>query len=175
MASIRRKLRIVTAAHRTIVVPKGARPRGRVFGKQRSQGCHRRTIIAVGTGLIRELLHLIDIPLQLVIYAQGKTHRFDWAENLAIFSWHFVDGGRRVAFGATTVHFGCAVFWELRDVATERLVAEAKVPEPCGQIPDPPEVKIPKWIEGAVSGIRSSQRSELARAPVTSSGLCGRF
>jgi len=63
-----------------------------------------------------------DIPLQLVIYSRGKTHRFEGG--LAIFDWHFADGGKRVAFSQQTVHFTCSVHWELRDTATERLVAE---------------------------------------------------
>ena len=46
-----------------------------------------------------------DIPLQLVIYANGKVHRFTGI-GLPIFHWHFADGGTRVAFGQEPVHFG---------------------------------------------------------------------
>jgi hypothetical protein len=52
------------------------------------------------------------------------------------------------------VHFACSVYWELRNIATERLVAEADIPEPCGENPDPPPVKIPSWVIGNVSGIK---------------------
>jgi hypothetical protein len=93
-----------------------------------------------------------DIPLQLVIYSRGKTHRFEGG--LAIFDWHFADGGRRVVFSQQTVHFACSVHWELRDIASERLMATADIPEVCGYVPDPPKVKVPKWVTGTVSGFK---------------------
>jgi len=86
-----------------------------------------------------------DIPLQLVIYANGKVHRFTGI-GLPIFHWHFADGGTRVAFGQEPVHFGCSMHYELRDIQSERLIDSADIPEPCGQIPEPRAVKIPKWV-----------------------------
>ncbi len=86
-----------------------------------------------------------DIPLQLVIYANGKVHRFT-GNGLPIFQWHFADGGTRVAFGQEPVHFGCSIHYELRDVQSERLIDSADIPEPCGQILEPRAVKIPKWV-----------------------------
>ena len=86
-----------------------------------------------------------DIPLQLVIYASGKIHRFTGIE-LPIFKWHFADGGTRVAYGQEPVHFGCSIHYELREIRSERLIDSADIPEPCGQIPNPPAVKIPKWV-----------------------------
>ena len=93
-----------------------------------------------------------DIPLQLVVYSGGKTHRFEGT--LAIFDWHFADGGTRVVFSEQTVHFACSVHWQLRDIATERLVAETDVPEACAEVRDPLPVKVPAWVTGSVSGIR---------------------
>ena len=93
-----------------------------------------------------------DIPLQLVIHSSGKTHRFEGG--LAIFDWHFADGGRRVVFSQQTVHFGCSVHWELRDIASERLLAQVDIPEPCGQDQNPPKVKVPAWVTGAISGFK---------------------
>ena len=93
-----------------------------------------------------------DIPLQLVVYSSGRTHRFEGG--LAIFDWHFADGGRRVAFSQQTVHFSCSVHWELRNIASEKLVAAADIPEPCGQNPDPPKVKVPNWVTATVSGFK---------------------
>jgi hypothetical protein len=55
-------------------------------------------------------------------------------------------GGMRVAFGQEPVHFGCSIHYEFKDVQSERLIDSADVPEPCGQIPNPPAVKIPKWV-----------------------------
>jgi hypothetical protein len=86
-----------------------------------------------------------DIPLELVVYANGKVHRFTGI-GLPIFRWHFVDGGARVAFSQEPVHFGCSIHYELRDVRSERLIDSADIPEPCGEIPFPPVVKIPRWV-----------------------------
>lgn len=149
-------LRILTSDGRTIVVQKGGSPSaGESFGNQTA---FEKPVIsgdrhAVGAqALFANCCTSYDIPLQLVVYANGKTHRFDGG--LAIFNWHFADGARRVVFSQSTVHFNCSVHWELRDIGTERLVASTDIPEPCGQIPDPPDVKVPKWVTGAVSGVK---------------------
>ena len=61
-----------------------------------------------GTGLSRiPCCTSYDIPLQLVIHSGGVTHRFEGG--LAIFDWHFADGGRRVVFSQQTVPFACSV------------------------------------------------------------------
>jgi hypothetical protein len=147
-------VRIVTSEQRPIIVPKGGSPKaGEAVGKQTefekpvlSDDHH-----AVGAqALFGNCCTSYDIPLQLVIYSNGKTHRFEGG--LAIFDWHFADGGRRVVFSQQTVHFTCSVHWELRDIASERLLDTADIPEACGQTPDPPKVKVPKWVTGTVSG-----------------------
>jgi hypothetical protein len=149
-------LRIVTTVRKTIVVPKGSfSGAGESFGTQTEFG---KPVIsadkrAVGAqAMFANCCTSYDIPLQLVVYSRGKTHRFEGG--LAVFDWHFVDGGRRVAFSQQTVHFACSVHWELRDVATERLVAEADIPEACGENPDPPAVKVPRWVGENLSGIK---------------------
>jgi hypothetical protein len=86
-----------------------------------------------------------DIPLQLVVYAGGKTHRFKGV-GLPIFQWGFADGGTRIAYGQEPVHFACATHYELRDIESERLIEAVDVPQPCGQIPDPSPVTIPDWV-----------------------------
>jgi hypothetical protein len=86
-----------------------------------------------------------DLPLQLVIYANGRVHRFTGI-GLPIFRWHFADAGTRVAFGQEPAHFGCSIHYELRDVQSERLIESTDIPEPCGQIHDSPVVKIPTWV-----------------------------
>jgi hypothetical protein len=91
-----------------------------------------------------------DIPLQLVIYARGKVHRFTGV-GLPIFQWHFADDGRRVAFGQEPVHFGCSIHYELRDIDSERLIDSMDIPEPCGLDPDPKIPKAPKWVEDLLS------------------------
>jgi hypothetical protein len=149
-------LRILTSDRKTIVVPKGGFPKaGESFGNQTA---FQNPVLsedrrAVGAqAMFVNCCTSYDIPLQLVIYSSGKTHRFEGG--LAIFDWHFADKGRRVVFSQQTVHFACSVHWELRDIASERLVATADIPEVCGQIPDPPKVKVPKWVTGTVSGFK---------------------
>jgi hypothetical protein len=87
-----------------------------------------------------------DIPLELVVYYQGRVHRFK-GNGLPIFLWHFADGGSRVAYGQEPVHFGCETHYELRDVASERLIDSVDVPQPCGLRPDPPETTPPTWVQ----------------------------
>jgi hypothetical protein len=86
-----------------------------------------------------------DIPLQLVVFAGGKSHHFTGV-GLPIFQWGFADSGTRIAYGQEPVHFGCTTHYELRDIQSERLIDAVDVPEPCGQIPDPKPVKIPDWV-----------------------------
>ena len=149
-------LRILTSEQRTLIVPKGGYPKGgESFGQQTA---FEKPVLsddrrAVGAqAMFANCCTSYDIPLQLVIHSSGKTHRFEGG--LAIFDWHFADGGRRVVFSQQTVHSTCSVHWELRDIASERLMAEADVPESCGQIPDPPKVTVPKWVTGTVSGFK---------------------
>lgn len=91
-----------------------------------------------------------DVPLQLVVCAAGKVHRFKGI-GLPIFQWRFSDEGTRVAYGQEPVHFGCATHYELRDIDSERLIESIDVPQPCGQIPDPKPVRIPQWVENLIA------------------------
>ena len=86
-----------------------------------------------------------DIPLQLVVYANGRLHRFTGI-NLPIWRWHFTEADRRIAFAQSEVHFACRTHYELRDIPSERLIESADIPEPCGQLPNQPTVRIPKWV-----------------------------
>jgi hypothetical protein len=149
-------LRILTSKQRTIIVRRGGPPKtAELAGRQTAFGMPvlSEDDSAVGApALFANCCTSYDIPLQLVVYSRGKTHRFEGG--LAIFDWHFADGGRRVVFSQQTVHFACAVHWELRDVASEKLLAAADVPEPCGQAPTPQQVKVPEWVTGTASGFR---------------------
>jgi hypothetical protein len=87
-----------------------------------------------------------DIPLQLVVYANGRVHRFKGI-GLSIFRWHFASGGSRVAYGQEPVHFGCEIHYELREIVSERLLEAADIPQQCEQVPDPRPAVIPLWVE----------------------------
>ena len=91
-----------------------------------------------------------DIPLQLVVYAAGKVHRFT-GRNLPIFEWAFVGGGTRIAYGQEPVHFGCETHYELRDIESERLIETVDIPQPCGLVSDPKPVRIPPWVMEVIS------------------------
>ena len=90
-----------------------------------------------------------DLPLQVVVYSDGKSHRFTGIE-LPIFQWDFAPGGR-IAYGQEPAHFGCEIHYELRDIASARLVEQIDIPEPCGQRPDPKPVKMPGWVADLVA------------------------
>lgn len=132
-------LRITTSDHRTIVVRKAPGQsafRGPVLSTDRT---------AVGAQAdYPNCCTSYDIPLQLVVYADGTSHWF--AGSLPIFDWQFMDGGKRVAYGQQTVHWACSIHYELRDISSERLLESADIPEPCGQTPNPPAVAMPKWV-----------------------------
>jgi hypothetical protein len=134
-------LQITTADRRTIVVPKE--------GDQSSFG---KPIVSPDRTAVGAQANFpncctsYDIPLQLVVYSNGKVHRFTGV-GLPIFQWGFADGGTRVAFGQEPAHFGCEIHYELRDIQSERLVESADVSQPCGQRPDPPEPTVPNWVK----------------------------
>ena len=84
------------------------------------------------------------IPLKLVIYTNGRTRTFT-GSGLPIWRWAFQAGGMRVAFEQETVHGGLGIHYELRDVATGRLIAkyDPKV------VPDNqplPVQNVPQWV-----------------------------
>jgi len=63
-------------------------------------------------------------PLQLllVVYRPGKPLRRFRGDGRAIFGWHFVAGGRQVAFYQSFPHGDLMTHYELRDIETERLL-----------------------------------------------------
>ena len=131
---------IVTSDRRTIVVP-----------KEREQTAFVKPVLSANRTAVGSQAEFpncctsYDIPLQLVVYANGKIHRFTGI-GLPIFRWHFVDDGRRVAYSQETVHFACVTHYELRDVESERLIDSADIPQPCGQDPNPTIGRVPKWV-----------------------------
>ena len=138
-------LAITTSEQKTIVVPKE--------GEQSSFSTPIMSPARTAVGAQAQFPNCCtsyDLPLQLVIYANGKVHRFTGI-GLPIFQWHFADGGSRVAFAQEAAHFSCATHYELREIETERLVDSADIPRSCGQIPDPKPVKIPDWVTELIS------------------------
>jgi hypothetical protein len=85
------------------------------------------------------------IPLELKIYASGKIHKFTGI-GLPIWRWHFTADGKQVAFEQETVHGGWGIHYELREIATERLI-EMYEPEygPNNQLLGI-QKNVPKWV-----------------------------
>jgi len=63
------------------------------------------------------------IPLELLVYADGKLRRFH-GSGLPIWVWRFLNDGAQVAFEQETVHGGMGVHYERRRVRDGHLVAE---------------------------------------------------
>ena len=63
------------------------------------------------------------IPLKLVVYVSGKLTTFT-GSGLPVWRWCFQGEGAQVAFEQETVHGGTNIHYELRDVATGKLVAQ---------------------------------------------------
>ncbi|MGH7731458.1 MAG: hypothetical protein ACRENJ_09440 [Candidatus Eiseniibacteriota bacterium] len=85
------------------------------------------------------------IPLRLRIHTRGRTREFTGV-GLPIWRWRFVAGGRQVAFQQETVHGGLGVPYELRDVASGRLVAAYHPPVTGDNRTLPPGEDAPAWV-----------------------------
>jgi hypothetical protein len=83
------------------------------------------------------------IPLKLMIYKNGSVRVFT-GTGLPIWRWGFQGGGSQFAFQQETVHGGLGVHYELRDVATGRLLAEYDPAVGPDSRPLPSQ-NVPKW------------------------------
>ena len=79
------------------------------------------------------------LSLELMIYRPGKPLRGFKGDGRAIFDWHFVAGGKRVAFYQAFPHGTPVQHYELRDIATSRLIDKWD-----GDLTS----KSPKWAKG---------------------------
>jgi hypothetical protein len=85
------------------------------------------------------------IPLKLMILTNGRTRAFTGA-GLPIWRWAFQEHGRRFAFEQETVHGGSGIHYELRDVATGRLIVEySPAYGPDSQLI--PNQRTPRWVD----------------------------
>jgi hypothetical protein len=76
------------------------------------------------------------VPLMLVIYKiRGPVLRLG---GMPLWNWHFLAGGKQVAFYTNTVHFARSPHFELRDVQTGRLL---------GKWNGPLDEKSPAWTD----------------------------
>ena len=66
-------------------------------------------------------------------------------DSIPIWLWQFTPDGRQVAFEQETVHGGFGIHYELRDVATGRLIDQYD-PPPGPDAPPPSSKDIPHWV-----------------------------
>jgi hypothetical protein len=84
------------------------------------------------------------IPLKLVVYSGGERRTYGGNE-LPVWRWRFTAGGKQIAYEQETVHGGLGVHYELRDVATGRLVAEYSPKVGPDNQPEPDQ-RPPAWV-----------------------------
>jgi len=84
------------------------------------------------------------IPLKLVIYTDGRRRVFE-VNGLPIWRWQFSADGARVAFEQETAHGGLGIHYELRDVASGRLVERYDPSEHAADEGPPPDM--PAWVK----------------------------
>jgi hypothetical protein len=112
------QLRVVTRSGRVIV------PR-----KEAGQVAFSDPQIAEGSRVVGWLAEFPNcctsypVPLAVVTYSNRTTRTYTGV-GLAVARWSFEAGGTRVAFRQETVHGGMGVHYELREVATGRLIAQ---------------------------------------------------
>jgi hypothetical protein len=125
------QLHIVTTDHRHIQPPKDSDQVG--YGKVAIS----QDRLAVGwLALFPNCCTSYPIPLKLVVYRCGVVHTFAGTE-LPVWKWRFDSTSARVAFYQETVHGGVGGHYELRDVATEGLIAQY----------DPADsLAVPAWV-----------------------------
>jgi hypothetical protein len=133
------QLRIFTSDGRAIVLPK----------KPEQVGFDRIAISQDGgtvgwVALYPNCCTSYPIPLELVVYSGGEPRTFT-GSGLPVWQWHFTAGGKQVAFEQETVHGGLGIHYELRDVASGRLISEYS--PPVGPDSQPlANQTVPKWV-----------------------------
>ena len=83
------------------------------------------------------------IPLKLRVCSRGHVRTFEG--DLPIWRWKFTGDGRQVSFEQETVHGGLGIHYELREVATGRLIAQYD-PPPGTEGEPPPSQGAPPWV-----------------------------
>jgi hypothetical protein len=141
----RGQLRIVTQSGRTIVPKKLADQVGFDAAQVSPDGR------AVGwLAQFPNCCTSYPIPLKLVIRSNGRDRTFTGDDDLPVWRWRFTAGGKQVAFEQETVHGGMGIHYELRDVATGKLIA-AFDPAPGYERNSGAEadsVAVPEWVAG---------------------------
>jgi len=85
------------------------------------------------------------IPLELALYRDGRVLRSLTGAGMPIWHWRFVDDGRAVAFVQRPTHGAAPDHYELRDVASGRLLGEV-------DRDDGDTTPLPAWARGLDGG-----------------------
>lgn len=125
------RLHVVTTDGRRIQVPRDSDQVG--FDKAAISPDRR----AVGwLALFPNCCTSYPVPFRLVVYVNGRVRTFV-GTGLPVWQWRFDSTGKQVAFYQETVHGGIGGHYEMRDIATGRLVAQY---DPQESEPPPPWV-----------------------------------
>jgi len=75
-------------------------------------------------------------PETLVVYENGRTHRY--GDGIPIWKWTFLADGAQVGYERMMLHFSNEEYFELRDVATDRVLAKftIKIDAVPAEVPD---------------------------------------
>lgn len=84
------------------------------------------------------------IPLKLMIQTNGIVRTYS-GRGLPVWRWAFLAGGTQFAFEQETTHGGLGIHYELRDVASGRLLAEYE-PEVGPDNRTLPTQTVPRWV-----------------------------
>ena len=127
-----------------------AKGRAVVLKKDREQVAFDKIAIAKGGGSVGWLALYPNcctsypIPLKLKVYSSGHLRTFE-VNGLPIWRWQFTARNTQVAFEQEPVHGGVGIHYELRDVATGRLITQY---DPRGGPEEwpPSNQDIPLWV-----------------------------
>jgi hypothetical protein len=96
---------------------------------------------AVGWTALYQYATSYPVPWDLQIYSAGKIHHFGHGGGMPISEWRFEARGKQVAFRAEMLHGPEKEYYELRDTASGRMIAQYYPADSRGK-------PLPKWAEG---------------------------
>jgi hypothetical protein len=103
-----------------------------------------------------------EAALALVVYANGKIHRFDAQP---IVHWRFDDDGARVAFSDEVRQSSPTTNFQLRDIETERVIDQVDIPLSGGALDFGGPVRRPRWVRELESSAEKQDHNGRSSSP----------
>jgi hypothetical protein len=129
----KQQLHIMTSDHREIIPKKKANQTG--FDSPAISTDH---VTVAWLALYPNCCTSYPIPLELIIFRDGRVARKMTGNGLPIFSWCFEADGTQVAFYQDTVHGNFGPHFELRDARSGRLIESYD---------GNPKPDAPRWVQ----------------------------